>query len=292
MSGPSDWPLPADGVRFVVPRFLQERMAAAPLTRGLYIRAVGYYPNAKGHRVNRREHGDHLLLYAVGGEGELRVNGQLHRVQRGDVMMLPKGLPHAYRASDHDPWTLYWVHFDGEDADAFWRHLDFRPEQPVRHLGAAAKLVADFETLMELRNTGFAESSFIHAANQLRQMLALMGHLVERQQHPEGKFDLETIHAFMQEKLHGKLDLATLAAMVGMSRHGFCRRYKAITGNSPYQHYLYLKMERACYLLDVTDKSISEIAESLGYDDPYYFSRVFRKVMGMSPTHYRASRYG
>lgn len=292
MSGPSDWPLPADGVRFVVPRFMQERMASAPLTRGLYLRAVGYYPSASGHRVSRSEHNDHLLLYSVGGEGELQVNGQRHPVLRGDAMMLPKDLPHAYRSSSREPWTLYWVHFDGEDAAAFWQHLDFNLEQPVRQLGAAAKLVADFETLMELRNTGFVDSSFTHAANQLRQMLALIGLLAGRQQQPDGEFDLEAIHALMQEKLHGQLDLATLAEVAGMSRHGFCRRYKAVTGNSPYQHYLYLKMERACHLLDVTDNSIGDIAESLGYDDPYYFSRVFRKIMGMPPAHYRSSRYG
>lgn len=293
MSGPSDWPLPAEGVRFVVPRFLQERLASAPLTRGLYLRAVGYYPCAKGHWVDRREHNDHLLLYSVGGEGKLRIQGQQYPVGRGDLMMLPQGLRHAYRASAHDPWTLYWVHFDGADAAAFWEHLGFLSDNPVRHVGVAAKLVADFETLLEVRSTGFLENSFIHASNQLRQMLALLGLLLSRQQHqPEGGFSLETTHALMQEKLHGQLDLATLAEAAGMSRHGFCRRYKALTGSSPYQHYLYLKMERACHLLDVTDNSISAVAESLGYDDPYYFSRIFRKIMGISPTRYRSMRYG
>lgn len=292
MSGPSDWPLPSEGVRFVVPRFLQKRMAATPLTRGLYLRAVGYYPSAKGHWVDRREHSDHLLLYSVGGEGTLRVQGQQQPVSKGDLMMLPRGLRHAYRSSNRDPWTLYWVHFDGTDADAFWEHLNFQSNQPVRQVGSAAKLVADFETLMEVRNTGFLDNSFIHAANQLRQMLALLGLLLARQQQPEGGFNIEVIHALMQEKLHGQLDLATLAETAGMSRHGFCRRYKAATGNSPYQHYLYLKMERACHLLDITDNSISDVAESLGYDDPYYFSRIFRKIMGISPAHYRSMRYG
>ena len=51
-------------------------------------------------------------------------------------------------------------------------------------------------------------------------------------------------------------------------------------------------MERACYLLDTYDQPVAEIARGLGYEDPYYFSRLFRKVMGMSPTRYRAARYG
>jgi AraC family transcriptional regulator, arabinose operon regulatory protein len=293
VSGPSDWPLPANGVRYVVPVFLQERLAQGPLTRGLYPHAMGYYPRAKGHRVHRHEHDDHLLLFCAGGQGQLSVAGYQHPVGKGDLMMLPRGVQHGYFASARDPWTLYWVHFAGTDVDAFWRHLDFQAERPVRHVGAAVKLVADFETLLEVRSTGFREGPFILAANQLREMLALLGLLVARQNHrPERGFNIEAIHALMEENLHGQLDLATLAQAAEMSRHGFCRRYKAITGDSPYQHFLHLKMERACYLLDITEQTVGAIAESLGYDDAYYFSRAFRKIMGMSPSHYRATRHG
>jgi AraC-like DNA-binding protein len=53
-----------------------------------------------------------------------------------------------------------------------------------------------------------------------------------------------------------------------------------------------MKMERACYLLDITQQSVQEIAWSLGYEDAYYFSRLFRKVIGVAPTQYRAMRHG
>lgn len=51
-------------------------------------------------------------------------------------------------------------------------------------------------------------------------------------------------------------------------------------------------MERACYLLDISNLSISEVAESLGYEDAFYFSRIFRRLIGISPTQYRASSRG
>lgn len=294
MTGPSDWPLPREGVRFMVPHFMLERLQRHPLTRGLYPRAMGYYPEARGHRVERRHHADHLLLYCAGGRGMLRVNHRQYPVGRGDLMMLPRDVLHAYASSGREPWTLYWVHFDGTEVDAFWEHMNFLPDRAVRHIGAAPKIIDDFQTLLEVRNTGFREGFFIHAANHLRQMLGMFGLMISTHLRPAGGdgFDLESIHALMHEKLHGHLDLATLAEAAGMSRHGFCRRYKAETGNSPYQHFLHLKMERACYLLDISRQTVADIAESLGYDDAYYFSRLFRKVMGVSPSGYRASRHG
>ena len=48
-----------------------------------------------------------------------------------------------------------------------------------------------------------------------------------------------------------------------------------------------MKMERACYLLDTNNQPVSRVAQALGYDDPQYFSRLFRKVTGLSPRDYR-----
>lgn len=278
----------------MVPHFMLERLECHPLTRGLYPRAMGYYPEARGHRVERQHHADHLLLYCAGGRGMLRVNRRQYPVGRGDLMMLPRDVLHAYASSGREPWTLYWVHFDGTEVDAFWEHMNFLPERAVRHIGSAPKIIDDFQTLLEVRDTGFREGFFIHAANHLRQMLGMFGLMISTHLRPaaDDGFDLESIHAVMHEKLHGHLDLATLAEVAGMSRHGFCRRYKAETGNSPYQHFLHLKMERACYLLDISHQTVADIAESLGYEDAYYFSRLFRKVMGVSPSGYRASRHG
>ena len=294
MTGPSNWPLPSAGVRFVVPRFLLQRLTVHPLTRELYPRAMGYYPEAMGHRVERLDHADHLLLYCAGGRGMLRVNRRQHPVARGDLMMLPAGLAHAYASSSRDPWTLYWVHFNGSHVGAFWESMHFLPERPVRHIGAAPKVVADFETLLEGRSNGFREGYLVHAANHLRQMLTMFALMISThvRKSTGDRFDLQRVHALMQEKLHGQLDLASLADVAGMSRHAFCRRYKMQTGNSPYQHFLHLKMERACYLLDISNQSVGDVAAALGYDDAYYFSRLFRKIMGMSPTQYRASRHG
>lgn len=294
MTGPSNWPLPKEGLRLLTPQFLIRRLSSHPLTRGLYPRAMGYYPHAKGHSVRRTAHGDHLMLYCTEGSGRLLVNKRLHKVERGDLIMLPRDVLHAYASSGHAPWTVYWVHFEGDDVDAFWEHMAFDDAQPVRRVGSNPRIAENFETLLEVRNTGYRQGYYVHAANHLRQMIGMFGILNTSNavRSSADHFDLEKIQLLMHQKLHSHLDLASLAATANMSRYSFCRRYKTVTGYSPYQHFLHLKMERACYLLDISDRSITEVADTLGYEDAFYFSRLFRRVIGLSPTQYRASSRG
>ena len=91
----------------------------------------------------------------------------------------------------------------------------------------------------------------------------------------------------MQSHLSGELHLEELARTANLSKYHFSKRYKELTGYSPIQHFIHLKMERACYLLDISSQPISQIANSLGYDDAHYFSRLFKKVTGLSPREYR-----
>lgn len=96
----------------------------------------------------------------------------------------------------------------------------------------------------------------------------------------------------MREHLHGSLNLDELAAQFKLSRFHFAKTYRALTGHAPIQDFIQLKMALACRLLDRGDAEVRQVAEQLGYDDPYYFSRLFRKVVGMAPSHYRALHQG
>jgi ABC-type sugar transport system ATPase subunit len=95
----------------------------------------------------------------------------------------------------------------------------------------------------------------------------------------------------MEERAEeGDIDLHEVAGAVFMSYDNFRRKFKAQTGLSPNQYFIRLKIERAKELLDFTDLEIKEIAERLGFSDPYYFSRVFKDWEGLSPLRHRGRR--
>ena len=290
MSAPSKWPLPDAGIRFLTPAFMVEKLARHPLTKECYPTAMGYYPDARGHRMQRERHDDNLLIYCTAGRGKLRAGEWQGDISAGQVMLLPQGLPHVYEASETDPWTLFWVHFQGASTGIFLQYLGYREARPVVNAGVSPVLIGAFTSLMEVRRTGYSTRAFINAANQLRHLLSQMALEIRAQQgRSQGGFELSQVQAYMLEHIDQPLTLDMLAASANMSKFHFSKRYKALTGYSPVKHFLNMKMEHACSLLDGSDLSVGAIASRLGYDDPLYFSRLFSRTVGISPRRYRAS---
>jgi transcriptional regulator GlxA family with amidase domain len=93
--------------------------------------------------------------------------------------------------------------------------------------------------------------------------------------------------AFMVQHVNQPLQVSTLAAMVNISPSHFFALFKRHTGRAPMDYFTRLRMERARRLLDTTSSSVKEVAAALGYDDPFYFSRVFKSVNQVAPSNYR-----
>lgn len=286
----SNWPLPAHGVRFITPPRLRRLLARHPLSQGCYPLALGFYPEARGHHMERPLAEDHLLIYCRAGQGWLDTGDGRLTVGGGDLLLLPKGQAHSYGADPARPWTLYWVHFDGELVADFLRPLG---KGPRWHIGVQPRLLAEFDALLGLRKQGLSLPHFIYAAHQLQALLASLAVLPARAQLKSGRvLDVDAVQAVMRDHLRGSLNLDELAAQFKLSRFHFAKTYRALTGHAPIQDFIQLKMAHACRLLDEGEQGIRQIAEQLGYDDAYYFSRLFRKVVGMAPSHYRALHQG
>lgn len=293
MSTPSQWPLTADAVRYITPEFMLRFLGDNRLTRACYPTSVGYYPNAERHHMARQgsEHDNNLVIYCSEGQGWVRTADFNGPVRPGDILILPRACQHEYAADEQSPWSIYWLHFSGLEADALIRALDYRPEQPLVQLGAQGILEADFRRLISLRQSGFQHSVFTYAASLVRQILCHLAVEIRTSTAiSRHNFNLDKIQGLMMENIEGNLNLDTLAAEARLSRYHFSAKYKQLSGYPPIKHFIHMKMERACHLLDNTQLAIADISHRLGYEDPLYFSRLFSKVIGQSPRDYRQQR--
>jgi transcriptional regulator GlxA family with amidase domain len=93
--------------------------------------------------------------------------------------------------------------------------------------------------------------------------------------------------AYMVEHLDQPLQVATLAAQASVSPSHYFALFKRQTGTAPIDFFIRLRMNHARELLDSTCSSVKEVAATMGYDDPFYFSRVFKSVHRVAPAEYR-----
>ena len=95
---------------------------------------------------------------------------------------------------------------------------------------------------------------------------------------------------FMNQHLNKNISLPELSASYNYSTSRFSSLFKDRTGFAPIDYFLHMKVQKATQFLDFTDKPVKEIGDELGFDDPYYFSRLFKKIMGSSPSDFRNHR--
>lgn len=101
---------------------------------------------------------------------------------------------------------------------------------------------------------------------------------------------IEQSIAYMAQHLDKPLQVATLAAQANISPSHFFALFKRRIGSAPMDYFTRLRMQRACRLLERTSLSVKEVASELGYNDPFYFSRVFKSVNRLAPSDYRAAQ--
>ena len=98
---------------------------------------------------------------------------------------------------------------------------------------------------------------------------------------------IERSIAYMLQRLDKPLHVANLAAAVNFSPSHFSALFKRWTGCPPIDYFIHLRMQQACRLFDSTSLNVKEVAAALGYDDPFYFSRMFKAVIHIPPSEYR-----
>lgn len=294
MSQVSSWPLNASSRRFVLPQFAIEALAAHPLCRELYPHALGYYEAAAGHAMRRSatEHSDHLLMYCVQGEGRLTVEARDWVILPGSLVLLPACVGHAYTASGERPWSVYFAHFAGAQSQAFLEPLLRGEPCAVLPLGVHPQLLSDLQALLEARPAGFELAGLVATANRLRQILTACAPLSQPGSTQRSRLDVAAVQAYMQAHLREPPSLDALAQQAGLERFHFAKTFRKLTGHSPLQHFLHLRMARACELLDTGAGTVAAVAGELGYADAHYFSRQFTQVIGLSPTAYRSLKRG
>lgn len=271
----------------VVPRPAVRAALERPVTGRLVVTDAGFFPHAARHgRARPGGAREHVLLVCTDGAGWCRTPAGRFDVRPGDVVLLPSGAAHEYAATERDPWTLWWLHATGPDADELAGAARGAAGGPVSHLREPATVASLVSQVIDALDEGTA-GGLVRAAGAAWHALA---HVVATGRRSPGPAPdpVERAVEHLRATTPRRTAVPALAAMVGLSPSQLGALFRAQVGTSPLQYQTRLRMARARELLDATDLPVAAVATTCGYDDPLYFSRQFARTHGTSPTAYRA----
>ena len=234
---------------------------------------------------------DYQLLYIAAGQGHFFINGQERVVSAGNIIVYLPGQPQEYVYFKDDKTDVYWVHFTGSDVEKIIDYYNIRLSENIIYIGTSPDyqwLFGQIIQEMQLCRPRFEELISL----LLRNIFILISRNLIRANRADNSLENEVELAmhYFRENYRSEINVEDYALSRGMSASNFYRVFKQISGSTPLQYILKLRLSNAQNLLENSNLSIAEIASAVGYENPLYFSRLFNKHIGVSPSEYRKMR--
>lgn len=240
------------------------------------------------------------ITYILSGRGQYYIEGNLYDVAAGDLIMCNPGIKHHnIVTSQTEPTVECFIGFtDFAFLDMPKNSIILKNNSPIMRTGSELKhrISKLCYAMLAENDTNQVGKYFMLKSHLIQIMLLLMRELVEPQPAQEGcnfeshykNYAVNQIVNYLDEHCNEKISLDRIAKNMYLSPVYISKIFKEETGESPINYLIKIRLEKAKSMLESDEPvSIKKIATSVGYDDAYHFSKLFKKYYGVSPLHYR-----
>lgn len=259
---------------------------------GLYQFGWEQCPPSKSFGPAARNH--YLFHYVISGTGTLHADdskGTTHTYQiksKQGFMIFPNQI-NTYIADHELPWEYVWVEFDGLRVREAIEITGLTKDNPV-YSAKSKDLREDMmnELLYLVQNK---DASPFHLIGHLYLFLDYLTRSVLSVNMPKGNklrdFYIREALAFIEHNFQNDISIEDIAGVCGLNRSYFGKIFRDSLGKSPQEFLLNYRMVKATELLKLTQLSIKDIGNAVGYPNQLHFSRAFKNIYGISPREWR-----
>ena len=232
---------------------------------------------------------DFQLLYVATGKAHFHIDGKEEIVTAGHMVLYRPKEPQKYEYYGEDQTEAYWVHFTGSDVTNILRSYGLTKDKKIFYCGSGLEYKNLFRAMiqeLQLCKEDYPEMLEMY----LREIFIRLHRYfnsVAKVDNSQIAEDIDNAMLYFAEHYNENICIEDYAKEHHMSTSWFIRNFKEFTGSTPMQYILAKRIYNAEILLLNDSYNITEIANIIGYDNPLYFSRIFKKVKGISPSEYR-----
>ena len=258
----------------------------------IYAQEIGTLQALQPHISRRAKLDSFLFFVVVDGAGELVYEGEKYALQAGDSVFIDCRKPYAHQPKKEALWTLKWIHFNGSNLPNIHKKYEERGGKPVFASRDVAGLIRTVDRCYEVAS-GQSHIRDMEINGILSELLTLIMKQTVReagavsQREYAKRVQPAAIKAYIDIHFSQKLTLESLASQFFVDKTYLARIFKVQYGVTLMEYIYAVRMAKAKELLRFTQDTIEQVGEAVGVEDANYFSRVFKKFEGITPSEYR-----
>ena len=249
----------------------------------VHVASCGVHMDSKHITVREKGRSDWHLLYVESGEMICQIGKETVTIGAGGFLIYPPRVPQRY---EQNGGVCYWVHFSGTAIPEILLDSGLKSRRFLAKGTHSREITRIFERMIYRYATNYKLRD-LALSSDLTALLLQIGLSVCDQENAVWDERLCAVILYMHRRYFEQVDVNAYAEMAGLSPGRFSHIFKDAVGMAPHSYLLNLRLSHAADVLLTTDQSVSAIAYSVGFSDPLYFSRLFKKRYNVSPELFR-----
>lgn len=241
-----------------------------------------------GHSIGPEVRPNYIIHFVLEGKGVFQVGDKRYEVQKGQGFLIEPETLIQYKADDREPWTYIWIGFSGARAAKYLSDIGLHSGKMVFHCEKVDELKKVILQMFKYQH--FSVANQYHLQGLLCEFLGYIAEGVRgnelEEESDDNKYVRDAVNYIRNNYFRG-ITVAEIAEHVSVNRSYLYKLFEETFEMSPKEFLTRFQVSRAKELLSWSDITIESVASACGYKDALAFSKVFRKVIGISPTAYR-----